>query len=494
VDGDAAGDAGPNSPVSRLAVGLAAALALCVTSVVAARTLVPPDPQRQAEADGCERNDTTLHTLESPNWVRVNDNDYPANGPQPPLQLLSGRVRRDAFDVTPSDGDNPVSHAGYDVAFDVDVDDEYADLVAHTNTSGGIHVEREAQATPFFVWPEPGDAVTLKGYWTWDCDHFLPEGEETELHPITAFWVQRKSAPDTAIPTTEGDLFVTTEKTEAGKHADCAHKTKHDRAAFKTCVLAEPDHVDMGGNYQFALELARPRGAHGKLRVRVVDRGSVNAPRITVRTTNHFFVNVAFTIPHDGKRHVVAKQVFAGWSAPRAQHLRVSVTRVLIHRAMDPGCPPQPPGCGSKETTRDDQLTHGPTGEWNFYWDVAGLWSLWRPLVFNVRDGQRLRPHVSTDVWVQRGHPFRVLVWPRECDYGTLERGGSGALYPCPRQQEFGNRSGDDVPGGILFSFRSPARALGVHTANARLAGSTCPRSNKRGCYAVTIRVRRLPR
>ena len=49
------------------------ALAVIATAVVAAtvafaRTHSPPDPQQQAQGDGCERNDTTLHTLQSPNW------------------------------------------------------------------------------------------------------------------------------------------------------------------------------------------------------------------------------------------------------------------------------------------------------------------------------------------------------------------------------------------------------------------------------------------
>jgi hypothetical protein len=204
-------------------------------------------------------------------------------------------------------------------------------------------------------------------------------------------------------------------------------------------------------------------------------------------------VELAFSVPADGRRHVVAKEVLARWTrAPRNEHLRVSVVRVLVRRAMDPGCPPRPIGCGSVETTRDDQLTRGPSGEWNFYWSVAGTWSIWKPLVFHPRDGQVLRPHVAADVWVPRGRRFSVLVWPRECDYGTLALGGDDALYPCPKQPEFGNRSGDDVPGGTLFSFRSPARALGRHAANARVAGSTCPPANRRGCYAVTIDVRRV--
>ena len=134
----------------------------------------------------------------------------------------------------------------------------------------------------------------------------------------------------------------------------------------------------------------------------------------------------------------------------------------------------------------------GPTGEWNFYPDVAGVWSLWKPLVWNVRDGQTIRPKQHVDVWVPRGKPFRVFVWTRECDWGTLKLGGDGALFPCPKQAGAGARPGDDVPGGALVTFRSPAAAIGARTVNASLAGSTCPAVNRNGCYAVTFTIRRL--
>ena len=176
-----------------------AAVALVAAAGVLARSLTPPDPLLQAVADGCERNDTTLHTLQSPNWVRVNDKDFPANGAQPPLQSVSGFVQKTVADVHVSGGDNPVSHAGYDLNFDVAVDPASTDLVAKTNTTGGIHIEREAQVTPTFVWPEPGDRVTARGYWVWDCDHFTTNGEETgeqtEIHPFTALWVERAKSP-----------------------------------------------------------------------------------------------------------------------------------------------------------------------------------------------------------------------------------------------------------------------------------------------------------
>jgi hypothetical protein len=462
-----------------------AAVALVAAAGVLARSLTPPDPLLQAKADGCERNDTTLHTLQSPNWVRVNDKDYPPGGPAAPLQFVSGVVQNKVANVHVSGGDNPLSHAGYDLNFDVGVSPESENLVAHTNTSGGIHVEREAQAVPTFVWPEPADRVTVYGYWVWDCDHFTTNGaetgEETEIHPFQGLWVERAASAASRSGESERDLFVTTEKTEAGKHADCAHKTKHDQAAFKACVFSEPDYVNGNTTYKFAL----PAG-----RVRVVDRGSVNAPPLRFVGNS---VNV--TIPEDGKRHVVAKQLFIATRAASPMRLRVTFDKILIRRSMDPGCIPNaPPGCGSAQTTRDDQVTRGPVGEWNFYSDVGGVWSLWKkPLVWNVRDGQTIRPRVSFDVFAPRARPFRVFVWPRECDWSSLSRGGGGPMFPCPKQSEVGNRGGDDVPGAALARFSSPAAALGTHSVNSSNAGSTCPaKQNPNGCYRVTFTVRRI--
>jgi hypothetical protein len=468
----------------RVAVVAAALLALAVATGVLARTHAPPDPLQQATLDGCERDDTTLHTLQSPNWVYVGDKDYPATGPPPPLRTVTGVVKRVADDVHTSGGDNPVSHAAYDLNFDVLVAAADADLVARTNTSGGLHVEREETSAPAFVWPEPGDRVTMRGYWVWDCDHYTTNGEvtgeETELHPWTELWVTRARSARSPTGEAEADLYLSTDKTEAGKSSDCAHRTKHDQAAFKACVFAEPGSVDMSGSYALALP------ARG--RVRIVDAGSVAAPPLKVQGGK-----LTFTIPKDGRRHVVAKEVFVSRKAPPPTHLRVTFDSVLVRRSMDPGCvPAAPPGCGTLETTRDDQVSHGPRGEWNFYSDVAGVWSAWRPRVWSVRDGQTIRPGKSVDVWLPSGRPWRVLVWTRECDWGTLARAGSGALAPCPKQPEVGDRGGDDVPGAALATFRSPAAALGPHAVNSSLAGSTCPPANRLGCYRVTFTVRRV--
>jgi hypothetical protein len=480
--------------VIRAAVAGAALLALAATTSVLARTQAPPDPQVQALADGCERNDTTLHTLQSPNWVRVNDRDYPAAGPQPPLRTASGIVMRDAGNVHTSGGDNPVSHTAYDLNFNVKVDAAYSDLVAKTNTSGGIHVEREEGegTTPAFIWPEPGDRVTLLGYWVWDCDHFTTNGEvtgeETELHPWVGLWIERAQSVHKAGVATgnsvEADLYLTSDRTEAGTHADCAHATKHDQSAFKTCVTTAPNQVDISGHYEFSF--AAPPGL-----VKLGDGGSVNAPPMYVQHRGRR-VYVSFTIPSDGRPHLIRKAFYVRKPGKRA-HLRVTFDKILIRRSMDPACiPVAPPGCGTPETTRDDQVTRGPTGEWNFYSDVAGLWNRWTPSIWNVRDGQTIKPRKAFDVWVAEKRPFRVFVWARECDWGTLALGGANALSPCPKQSEVGNRGGDDVPGAVVKVFPSVKAALGTHSVDSSNAGSTCPAVNKQGCYRVTFTIRRM--
>jgi len=484
----------------------AAAVALAPATAVLARALAPPDPIVRAVADGCERSDTLLQTGRAPNWAYVYDADAPANGPAPPQRTTEGIVNSNGipwYSPHVSGGDTPYSHSGYDLNMDLRlIDPGDADLIgsgndatagADSGEAGRLHTEREAQATPFFVWPEPGDRVWIKGYWVWDCDHFTRSGaqaitgERTEIHPLTAIWTARASSPNSRTGEIEADLFLTTDKTEAGQHADCAHKTKHGQDAFKNCVATESNYVDMSGTYKFALR--NPPG-RGKLNVRIVDAGSVRAPQLKVNIgeTN---AALALTIPADGKRHVVAKRIFVSRDVrQRVQHLRVTVDKVLIRRAMDPACLPQKaPPCGTPETTNEDQVSQGPTGEWIFYWDVAGVWSLWRPKVFHVRDGQTIRPRVSTDVWVPHGRAFRVLVWPRECDWGRLRLGGGDALVPCPTQPEVGTRSGDDVPGGMLATFDRP----GVKTLVPQWGIGTCPRAaNPRGCYAVTVRVRRV--
>ena len=61
---------------------------------------------------------------------------------------------------------------------------------------------------------------------------------------------------------TEGDLFVSTDSTEAGAVADCALQTKGDQAAFVACLATQPRWQDVTAAYRFVLPAPpKPPGA-----------------------------------------------------------------------------------------------------------------------------------------------------------------------------------------------------------------------------------------
>ena len=57
-------------------------LALAVGATAWRLADVKPDPNVQAIADGCQRDTTKIYTGLAPNWVYVNDRDFPASGPR----------------------------------------------------------------------------------------------------------------------------------------------------------------------------------------------------------------------------------------------------------------------------------------------------------------------------------------------------------------------------------------------------------------------------
>jgi hypothetical protein len=149
--------------------------------------------------------------------------------------------------------------------------------------------------------------------------------------------------------------------------------------------------------------------------------------------------------------------------------------------------------CTNPESRRNQQVSR-PPGEWLLFVDVDGLWRLW-PRILPGRDGSKFGLGLTQDIFVAAGRPFWVIVAPHECDYGILTwTMPSAAMAPCPRSGEFGDPSGDDVPGDAVARFASPAAAIGLHVANGSTAPpSTCPPApNPRGCYQLTYRISRV--
>ena len=496
--------------MKRVVVGLAVVAAAAVAAVVG-HSVLGPDPAKQAQADGCARSRTAEFTRQAPGWVYVGDKDYPADGPPPPAKWLSGVVQ--AYEngpdaVHPSGGDDPTTHDAFDLNFNVLPDPGSESLLGGLPESdtgnyaegaeetGRIHPEREANAFPEWAWPEVGDRVQVMGSWVWDCGHWDPGGERTEIHPYRAVWDERVASPRSPYGDSEGDLYVSTVATPAGRIAECAHRTKGDEAAYKQCTYSQPDWLDVSGDYVLTLKAPpRPAGAK-RLALRVVDRGSTVDPHWTTSLANGRLTIRFHLDSTPGTKLVVARQVFLGWRPLRPaalpEHLRVTFTKILTRRAMDPGCPSANQNdCGSVESTLGGQISK-PPGEWLVYTDVGGLWSRW-PRVLPARDGSTFAVRETSDLYVGPKRSWRLFVFTHECDFGVATFDDPNRpMAPCPKTGEFGNFVGDDVPGEVVLDSRGGA-AVGTHAANGRLAPpSTCPKVNVSGCYRIWWTVTRV--
>jgi hypothetical protein len=462
---------------------------------------VKPDPNVQAIADGCQRDTTKIYTGLAPNWVYVNDKDFPSSGPPPAARWVTGTVRGASGLLASriASSDDPITHRSVDVNVDVTVDaqSDFLTGVSRDGTpeQGTIHIERESDSYPEWTRPQPGDRMQVLGSWIWDCDHYQGRGEKTELHPFRATWVVRH--PEQASPTSkrgdaEADLFVSTDATPAGEAAECAHQTKGSDQ-FRACTHAASGWLSANGSYDFGLCAPQPapKGAH--LVWRIVDKGSVNAPKIPLYPGNLGCASVRFTLDAPtGRRVVIAKQIYLGWSKPVAvEHLRLHFDKLLVRRAMDPSCPPDKPACPyANESTLPGQIVSVP-GEWQLHWSVDGIWGRW-PGTLAAKDGTTFRGTQSVDFYVPRRGSWTLVALARECDFGALPSfAGTGhPMRPCPPSSEVGNSAGDDYPGAIAVTFRGAA--VGRHVSNASTAGSTCPPSNVNGCYQLTYTVSRL--
>jgi hypothetical protein len=522
-----------------------AATALATTPANAARSYTAPNAMTQPLADGCQRSPAAMLAGTSPEWVYVYNT--PASQPPPQPQVASGTTSayNPAFQaVHTSGGDNPAGHEAYDFNVNLAVDSPYSyllggDAASSTGNYAGngeetqrLHTEWEDLTIPKFAWPEPGDRVTERGSWVWDCghwgtptnpfspDYWLPKegqpcpglvgpdqsqctitGERTEFHPYRAIWDQRAQASNSPYGASEAELFVSTDKTDAGKEADCAHRypAPPGNASYgpdyRACVASEPNWQDVSGHYSYFLPAPPKPSADAQLVYRAVDRGSVGAPKPKLTPTTNG-VQVTFGLSSArGQRLVMGYSFFVGWSpVPAASvptHLRVRFDRLVVHRAMDPGCTlgASLPNC-ALESTRTNQGTTAP-GDWNLYWDVSGIWGSWAPGngEFLTTDGDTLSDGRTVDFYVRPGEGWRLYVHGRECDLNALNPGRT--FGDCPTNQEAADDN--DVQGQIVDNYPSADASLGTHKSSGQTAGtdptSTCPAANPDGCYTLTYTV-----
>src|SRR5205814_3611155 len=144
-------DAGHDPRVKRFAAAVVL-VAVAPTVALALRSVGMPDPNTQAQADGCRRSNIGIFQHVAPNWVYVDDAGSPANGPPPP-PLWAGGVasakHRPYAGAYPTGVDDSLTHTSYDFVMNIRVDPQYADLLGTGNFADSsdeqrrLHVEWE---------------------------------------------------------------------------------------------------------------------------------------------------------------------------------------------------------------------------------------------------------------------------------------------------------------------------------------------------------------
>ena len=264
--------------------------ALALGGAVLARGESQPDPA-EAGLDGCGTDRFAIFSRLEPNWAYVFDRNTKASDPPPRARWARGVAvpgDQSPLGVHPTPVDDPITHDSYDVLVNLrpatvdayllggDEESGTGNFAGHDEETARVHMEREELGLPFGVWPEQGDKVQAYGSWVWDCEHFAGGGARTEFHPIRALWVERRFSPRSPTGESEGALWYSNAKTPAGVIADCAHRTKGDREAFKTCQATEraSSTFDDKGTRSFVLPAPPRPGPKAQLRARLVDAGS----------------------------------------------------------------------------------------------------------------------------------------------------------------------------------------------------------------------------
>ena len=465
--------------MGRLPKGLASTLAAAAALV----SLIPasagahpahPTDRDQPLRDGCQRaNFLDIIQVNSPEWVYINRD--------PTTRVAIGTVRV----PHPTPIDQPGTHDWYDVNANLVPDQPYRYVVAgsrsaHTNNYAGddadagesfarLHYEWEEGSFPKFAWPSDGDRVKLWGSWIWDCGHWTDgdeiTGERSEFHPLSASVVTRRNSYRARRGEIETDAYISTDGTYAHATEECALRLQPQSngtygPGFYGCARHHANQRQkVERSYTFFVPAPRRPAGAGRLVLRTVSKSHSGRARERIRRRATGFQVTVFT---SGRVFHYGKEFFARWaaSAPTSERLRVTLQDLLVKQA-DPD---------ASEGGAD------PDGEkWALYVEVNGFWKLvndWAPSLYAAHDDMTVHLNRSITVNVPAGSGLRLFMMGRECD------GPSGVVLlghyvprtkPCPynRTESKISEHNNDDPGTVLDRYKSPAAAIGTHTAKS---------------------------
>ena len=390
----------------------------------------------------------------------------------------------------------------YDVNIDVTVDaaDDFLTGTSRDTTpeQGTIHLERESSSYPEWARPQAGDRIEALGSWVWDCDHYQGRtARRRSSIPSARPGSAGIRAPSPRAPRgeAEGDLFISTDPTPAGKQAECAHRDEGQRPVQG--VLARGAATG-GASTGRTLRALRARSAPGRRpprRSRLVDKGSSRVAASAVTARKDGCADVVLTVDAAGRQ---------------ARRRRVAGLRRLVEGDAE-GRPPaaalRPPARAARDGSQLRARQAGVPGEERVDaaradrerpGRVAAPLERRRHLGALARDARRRATarssrarsrstSTSSAAGSGRSSRSRASATSARCPAGTAP---GHPMAPCPLTTEIGNSKGDDYPGAIAVTYRGAA--LGRHVTNAATAGSSCPPSNTHGCYQLTYTVSRV--
>lgn len=472
----------------------AIALLLSLAAPLAADPARHPDSIKQPPKDGCERDPGGLIAGTSPQWAYVNKSHRP--------RYLRGVARN----ARPTETDLFRAHDSYDMNVFFHPNARYANYLGTANIRkpktqdkderNTMELEWEQRAYKLFAWPTAGDRVEVMGSWIWDCGHWGPQdfndpnyfepgtqpgekvtGERTEIHSPRMMIVHRRWPSTSARGDAVTDAFISSEGTFARGVEQ--HTAGYCDQPEDVCSQWVPVN---DRNYSFVAKAPpRPNGAR-RLRWRIIDHGSTNAPEPRV-TPGRGGIKVTVPFKGWGKRGdkmVFAKEIRVGWDVPRrTQHLRVRLLHlrwaVELDGAQPFTCVPEQPCTGEPQDSQ-------PPDEVNVYIDVAGQWrQLKVPGLMSAAPGDKFDLSDTFDVYVSPKSRWRVLGRGRECDQPKLKE--------CNAPQE----AGLNEDAGIFDDRYVGAR----HVAGRHLAMGTseaCDVDAQSPCYWLLYRIDKVRR
>ena len=278
---------------------------------------------------------------------------------------------------------------------------------------------------PSFAWPEAGDRVAIDRLLGLGLRPLGRRGERTEIHSYRALWVERTGRPSGARGK-RATCSLASDKTyrrRRGRTARTSWRRAPSRSSSSLPARPSQRGRDMpAASYRFACgcpAAAPARGCAcawsdagstpGAMRARrdcsAAARRRGQARRQADAGPALVIASSACSLADPRREHRVRGVTFSAHARPACDGPWLS------RRRSRPAA--------RTETTHGEQVST-PPGEWNVYVDAAGVWGRGATACCGRATARSSATARRSTSGLRAARPWRVLVFTRECDFGSL--------------------------------------------------------------------------